>query len=68
MEQHLTIYRNHTPACVHGYRKPIRDGDSTVPDCSCPLNAAGYLRHVVNQDGTPKRIQHRGILQVISSI
>jgi integrase len=59
MEQHLKIYRNHTPACVHGYRKPIWDGENAVPDCSCPLNAAGYLRHVVNQDGTPKRIQHR---------
>jgi integrase len=58
VEQHLRLYRNHTPVCVFGYKKPIYDGDKT-PDCSCPINATGKLRNVVNPDGSPKRILHR---------
>src|SRR5271166_5481706 len=61
MEQHLRVYRNHTPACVFGYKKPIFDGDTSSPDCSCPLNAQGYLRNVIDPSGRTKRILHRSL-------
>jgi hypothetical protein len=61
VEQRLRIYRNHTPACAHGYKNPIFDGDTKVQDCSCPLNATGYLRNECKPNGKPKRIQHRSL-------
>ena len=60
MEQRLRLYRNHTPGCVHGYTKPVSEGDS-APDCSCPINAQGYLRNVVDEKGKPVRILHRSL-------
>ncbi len=61
MKQQLRVYRNHTPACIHGHRTPLYDADTSVPDCSCPLNVVGYLNHVVNPDGTLKRIRHKSL-------
>jgi integrase len=60
VEQRLRLYRNHTPGCVHGYTKPVFEGDS-APDCSCPINAQGYLRNVVDEKGKPVRILHRSL-------
>jgi hypothetical protein len=45
MKQRLNLYRNHTPACICGYTKPILEGDTTVKDCTCPINASGYLKN-----------------------
>jgi integrase len=61
MEQRLSLYRNHTPACIYGYTKPILEGDTTVKDCTCPINASGYLKNELNEDGTQKRIRHRSV-------
>jgi hypothetical protein len=60
VEQRLRLYRNHTPGCVHGYTKPVFEGDS-APDCSCPINAQGYLRNVVDESGKALRILHRSL-------
>ncbi len=46
MEQTLRLYRSHTPACVHGYKEVLWEGDKSRPDCECPINARGYLRNV----------------------
>ncbi len=59
MEQALRLYRNHTPACVHGYTSFIFEDARIVPDCDCPINARGYLRNVVDAKGKPVRILHR---------
>jgi hypothetical protein len=61
LKQHLRLYRNHTPACIHGYAKPIFEGDDTVKDCACPINASGYLNNELNEDGTQKRVRHRSV-------
>ena len=63
MEERLTPYRNHTPACAWGYKKPLffEDISPSKPDCTCPLNAEGYLRNELAASGKPKRIQHRGL-------
>ena len=61
MEQTFRLYRNHTPACIFGYSKPIYEGDTSLEDCNCPINAVGYLKNELDQDGTPKRIRHRSV-------
>jgi len=61
MRNELRLYRKHTPACVRGLKKPVFDGDLGVSDCQCPINAIGYLKRVVNPDGTQKRIQHKSV-------
>lgn len=59
MEQHLRLYRNHTPACTLGLTKPVYEDEIVVPECSCPINARGYLRNHVDSDGDMILIRHR---------
>ena len=61
MKNELRLYRKHTPACVHSHTKPLYDGDTSVPDCQCPINAIGYLKRVLTSDGRQKRIQHKSV-------
>jgi integrase len=60
VEQHLKLYRNHTPACEFGYTKPFFEGDAT-PECCCPINARGYLRNVTDAHGKNALIRHKGL-------
>jgi integrase len=45
MEQRITLYRYHSPHCIHGYTKPLYEGESKLPDCRCPIYGRGNLRN-----------------------
>lgn len=61
MKKQLRLYRQHTASCVHHYKKPIYEDQRDVPDCECPINAAGYLPNELDQSGKQKRILHRAV-------
>jgi integrase len=59
MEQYINLQRNHTGACVHGYREPLKQGQKQLPDCQCPIVADGYLRNELGENGKPSRLRHK---------
>src|ERR1700691_4771296 len=44
MEQRITLYRFHSPHCIHGYTEPLYEEQTKLPDCRCPIYGRGYLR------------------------
>jgi integrase len=60
VEQAIKLYRLHTGACIHGYRTPIYEGQTKLPDCTCPIVGRGYLRNELDPaTGKPERINNR---------
>jgi integrase len=45
MEQRITLYRYHSPNCIHGYTDALYEGESKLPDCRCPIYGRGNLRN-----------------------
>jgi hypothetical protein len=45
MEQRITLYRFHSPHCIHGYTQALYEGESKLPDCKCPIYGRGNLRN-----------------------